>query len=127
MDMAVEMEYEEHEIPEEGLVLEPGRLYLGSTVEVVGSDEFTFLVEGKSSIGRLGLSVHKTAGVADLGFTGRVTLEMDVVEPLRIYAGRRICQALFFPAYGVVAELYRGRYQSQTKPTPSRMWRDFVK
>lgn len=128
LDMAAENELVFVEIDPypDGMVLKPGRIYIGSTVEEIGSDDYIPLIEGKSSVGRLGISVHSTAGVGDLGFRGRITLEISSIEPVRIYPGVRFCQALFLPAYGVVAELYEGRYQSQARPTPSRMWRDFV-
>jgi len=107
-------------IPEEGLVLYPGVLYLGRTIESVGSDHFVPIVEGRSSVGRLGVQVHVTAGFCDLGFKGTITLEITVVHPIRVYADRRVCQVYFLEPRGEKI-LYKGRYQGQTDPVASRM------
>ncbi len=104
----------------DGYVLERGVLYLGRTVETVGSDMFVPMVEGRSSCGRLGLQVHMTAGFCDTGFKGTITLEMTVVHPLRIYPGIAICQVFFLRPEGRI-RLYKGRYQGHTDATPSKM------
>jgi dCTP deaminase len=83
------------EIPKEGLVLMPNILYLGFTIESAGSSKYVPILEGKSSIGRLGIKVHLTAGVGDVGFNGHWTLEIEVTQPVRIYAGMAIAQILF--------------------------------
>jgi len=108
-------------IPEAGLLLTPGRLYLGSTVEWTETPYHAPMIEGRSSIGRLGLSVHVTAGFGDIGFKGTWTLEMTVVQPLRIYAGLEICQICFIKPLGKIAERYDGRYQGQREPQASRL------
>lgn len=105
---------------EDGYVLEPGTLYLGRTVERVGSDVYVPMVEGRSSCGRLGLQVHMTAGFCDTGFEGTITLEMTVVHPVRIYPNVPICQVFFLTPKGNI-RLYEGRYQGHTDATPSRM------
>lgn len=84
------------EIPEEGFVLRPGTLYLASTVEYTESREHLPFLNGKSSIGRLGLSIHVTAGTGDVGFRGHWTMELFVIHPLRIKAGMAIGQLLWF-------------------------------
>lgn len=112
-------------IPPAGLVLMPGTLYLGSTVERIGSDSFVAFVEGKSSLGRLGLTAHVTAGFIDCGFHGNVTLEMTVVHPLKVYAGMRVCQICFVETVGEIRR-YGGKYQNQQGPQPSRSWQDFA-
>lgn len=112
-------------IPPDGLVLHPGVLYLGSTVEVFGCDTLAAVVEGKSSLGRLGLTAHVTAGFIDCGFRGNITLEISVIHPLRVYAGMRVCQVCFTTVVGEVT-LYAGKYQGQRGPQPSRSWRDFT-
>jgi dCTP deaminase len=126
-------------IPEDGLVLEPHHLYLGSTVETATSTGYVPMYEGKSSIGRLGLFSHVTAGFGDVGW-GFVqdedtqalrctyptwTLEMVVVHPVKIYPGMKIGQVYFFKPSGEI-ELYKGRYHHQKKPVPSRIWQDFI-
>lgn len=120
LDMNGENETWDLEIPEEGLVLYPGILYLGRTVERVGSDFYVPWFDGRSSIGRLGMHVHVTAGRGDTGWFGTVTLEIHVVHPLRVYAGKRICQASFISPQGELRK-YHGRYQDQVDATASRM------
>jgi len=106
-------------IPDEGLVLRPGILYLGRTVESVSSDRFVPQVTGRSSVGRLGVQIHETAGYIDPGFDGTITLEIRVVHPIRVYAGECVCQVFFTRSEGD-EQLYEGRYQKQVDPTASR-------
>lgn len=113
----------EVEIPEGGLRLEPGRLYLGTTVEVIGSDWYVSVLHGRSSAGRLGITAHVTAGLSDLGWFGEWTLEMSVIEPVIIYPNMSICQVVFHPVKGD-RKLYSGKYQNQRRPTESRMHKD---
>jgi len=113
------------QFPEHGVVLSPGRLLLGRTVEVIGSEHFVPIVEGRSSFGRLGLHVHVTAGFCDVGFRGSVTLELHAVESLRIYPNVPICQVYFLRPEGAI-ELYKGKYQGQVATTPSRMWKELL-
>ena len=113
---------------EEPFILHPGEFVLGSTLEVVTlPDDLAARVEGKSSLGRLGLLTHATAGFVDPGFSGHVTLELANVAtlPIKLYPGMKIGQLCFFrlssPAehpYG--SEKYGSRYQGQRGPTPSR-------
>ncbi len=120
LDMRKENPVFELEIPEKGIMLRPGILYLGTTIECIGSNAFVPIVEGRSSIGRLGLHVHVTAGFCDLGFKGQITLEIHVIHPIRVYAGVPICQAYFLKPEGEI-ELYKGRYRDQKGPVPSRI------
>jgi dCTP deaminase len=83
------------EIPDSGYVLMPNELYLASTVEYTESHQHLPLLNGKSSIGRLGLSIHVTAGTGDVGFRGHWTMELFVIKPLRVYAGMAIGQLLW--------------------------------
>lgn len=124
LDMAQEPRTYEVTIPPEGYWLHPNDVYLACTVERCGSARYVTCLEGRSSIGRLGMQVHLTAGFGDLGFVSRWTLEISVIKPLRIYAGVRICQAVFFDVLGERDRLYGGKYVEQTGPVPSRMWRD---
>ncbi len=107
-------------VPNEGYVLMPNTLYIGRTIETIGSDMFVPMVEGRSSCGRLGLQVHMTAGFCDTGFKGTITLEMTVVHPLRVYPGLAIAQVFFLRPEGQI-RLYKGRYQGHTDATASRM------
>jgi len=109
------------EIPTKGLVLYPGKLYLGSTVEVTATDDFVPILEGRSSLARLGISVHQTGGFGDVGFHGQWTLEITCVEPVRIYADMEVCQVQFLTCEGA-RQLYKGKYCDQKGPTPSKLY-----
>ena len=114
-------------------VLHPGEFVLGSTFETVTlPDDVAARLEGKSSLGRLGLLTHSTAGFVDPGFSGHVTLELANVAtlPIKLYPGMKIGQFCFFrlssPSehpYG--SEKYGSRYQGQRGPTPSRSFQGF--
>jgi len=109
-------------IPEEGLVLQPGVLYLGRTVERTSSDHFVPMLDGRSSIGRLGIYTHVTAGFGDIGFDGTWTLEIQCIHPVRIYPDIKIVQISYQEIAGEV-QLYRGRYFQQVDTTPSRLFK----
>ena len=118
---------------DEPFVLHPGEFVLGSTLEQVTlPDDLAGRLEGKSSLGRLGLLTHSTAGFIDPGFTGHVTLELSNVAnlPIKLWPGMKVGQLCLFrlesPAehpYG--SAVYGSRYQGQRGPTASRSWRDF--
>lgn len=101
-------------------LLMPGKLYLGHTVERTECHGLVPWIEGRSSVGRLGVSVHATAGFGDDGFAGQWTLEISVIEPVVIAAGMRICQIAFAELRGE-RKPYRGRYQGQDGPVASRL------
>lgn len=111
-------------IPEDGIVLQPGQLYLGKTVEWTSSPGFVPMYEGRSSLGRLGVSSHITAGFGDIGFEGNWTLEISVVQPVRIYPGMRIGQLYWHKPVGEITITYQGKYQGQEDVTPSRLFQD---
>lgn len=113
----------ETKIGPDGFVLQPDELYLGHTIEEVGSDFFVPLLFGRSSVGRLGLFVEITAPIGDIGFYGQWTLMLSPVRPLRIYRGMEIGQIMFFDSYGDI-ELYSGKYQKASGPQESRYWCD---
>lgn len=104
-----------------GFVLVPGRVYLGSTQERIGSDRFVTSLIGRSSVGRLGLFVQITADLGNLGAKHQWTLELTVVQPLRIYPGMHIGQVSFWETEGSRSQLYAGKYRQQTGPLHSRM------
>ena len=112
-------------IPEEGLLLEAGKLYLGRTVEYTKTDKFVPMLEGRSSVGRLGLFVHVTAGFGDVGFSGYWTLEMFCVHPVRIYPNVEICQIYYHTIQGDYRAYTSGKYQNNTGVQPSLLYRDF--
>jgi len=118
-------------IPEEGYLLEPGRLYLGVTEEYTECHRHVPFLEGKSSIGRLGIDIHATAGKGDVGFCNHWTLEISVIQPVRIYAGMPIGQLIFFEVKGEVRTPYNRKHsakynQVSPKPLPSMMWKNFL-
>lgn len=112
-------------IPPEGIVLEPGKLYLGRTLEHTETTGCVPMLEGRSSIGRLGLFVHVTAGFGDVGFRGFWTLEMICVQPIRIYAGVEICQIFYHDVVGEISEYRSDKYQGNRGIQPSMLYKDF--
>lgn len=127
LDMKTENKASMLEIPEEGLLLEKDKLYLGRTLEYTESHKHVPMLEGRSSIGRLGLFVHVTAGFGDVGFCGFWTLEMFCVQPIRIYAGVEICQVFYHSIEGDY-DLYKsGKYQKNKGVQPSLLFKDFEK
>jgi dCTP deaminase len=113
-------------IPKEGLLLEPNKLYLGRTVEKTKTIGLVPMIEGRSSIGRLGLFVHITAGFGDIGFNGFWTLEMFCVQPLIIYPFIEICQ-IYFHEITKPFEVYKSdKYQNNKGIQPSLLYKDFL-
>jgi len=125
LDMRKPNAYQTITIPEHGLVLEPGRLYLGRTIEYTRSDGVVPMLEGRSSIGRLGLYVHVTAGFGDVGFAGYWTLEMHCIHPIRIYPGVQICQIFYHEILGDYVPYSSNKYQNNKGIQPSLLYRDF--
>jgi dCTP deaminase len=107
-------------IPETGFVLKPGILYLASTVEYTETRNLVPKIDGRSSIGRLGILVHFTAGFGDVGFCGTWTLEVAVAQPVRVYPFQRIGQ-LYFEEISPEHIDYTGHYLGQNGTTASRM------
>jgi dCTP deaminase len=119
------------EIPDDGLILLPHHFYLGVTQEYTETHSHVPFLEGKSSIGRLGIDIHATAGKGDIGFCNTWTLEISVKLPVRVYAGMPIGQLIYFEVAGNVATLYRAKanakYATRTdKPVESMMWKNFL-
>jgi dCTP deaminase len=112
-------------IPPEGLLLEPGKLYLGRTIEYTETDNLVPMLEGRSSIGRLGLFIHITAGFGDVGFCGYWTLEMFCVQPVRVYAGVEICQIFYHTIEGDYSRYMSNKYQHNRGVQPSMLYKDF--
>ncbi len=125
LDMKMENPVEQLTIPEEGLVLQPDRLYLGRTQEFTRTENFVPMLEGRSSVGRLGLFIHVTAGFGDVGFAGYWTLEIFCVQPIRIYPGVEICQICYHDIRGDYEPYRSGKYQNNTGIQPSLLYKDF--
>lgn len=117
------------EIPGEGFVLQPGTLYLGVTEEYTETFNSVPFLEGKSSVGRLGIDIHATAGKGDVGFCNHWTLEISCTQPVRVYAGMPIGQLIYFAVEGDIENYYNrkssAKYNERTdKPVESMMWRN---
>lgn len=117
------------DIPEEGYVLTPGRVHLGATLEYTEAHKHVPFLEGKSSVGRLGIDIHATAGKGDVGFCNHWTLEISVHQPVRVYAGMPIGQLIYFAVEGEVETPYNtkasAKYNARTpRPVESMMWKN---
>ena len=116
-------------IPPEGMVIYPDTLYLGVTQEYTETHCSVPFLEGKSSVGRLGIDIHATAGKGDVGFCNTWTLEISCTQPVRIYAGMPIGQLIYFSIEGTVERYYYAKadakYNKRTvKPMESMMWKN---
>lgn len=117
------------EIPEDGYVLEPDKFYLGVTAEYTETKAHVPFLEGKSSVGRLGIDIHATAGKGDVGFCNYWTLEISVKQPVRVYAGMPIGQLIYFEIKGDLLTPYSAKTNAKyndKKPIPveSMMWKN---
>ncbi len=117
--------FRRYEIPPDGFVLHPNQLYLGRTVERTETYNLVPMLEGRSSVGRLGLFVHVTAGFGDVGFRGYWTLEMFAVQPVRIYPGVPICQMFYHTIEGEVTEYCSEKYQNNHDIQPSMLFKEW--
>jgi dCTP deaminase len=118
-------------IPEEGFVLMPNQFYLGVTEEYTETLAHVPFLEGKSSVGRLGIDIHATAGKGDVGFKNYWTLEISVKLPVRVYAGMPIGQLIYFAVEGRVCTPYdqkpSAKYNERAaRPMESMMWKNFT-
>ncbi|MBU6340803.1 MAG: dCTP deaminase [Bacteroidetes bacterium] len=121
---------ETFEIGTAGFVLQPGTLYLGVTEEYTETHNSVPFLEGKSSIGRLGIDIHATAGKGDVGFSNTWTLEISCTQPVRVYHGMPIGQLIYFKIDGEIENYYNkkqnAKYNERTdKPVESMMWKNF--
>jgi dCTP deaminase len=125
LDMKKPNAYKPLTIPEEGLLLETNTLYLGRTVEYTETHNLVPMLEGRSSIGRLGLFIHVTAGFGDVGFCGYWTLEIFCVQPIKIYPQVEICQVYYHTIQGEYDIYKSDKYQNNQGVQPSLLYRDF--
>lgn len=117
--------YKEIIIPDEGYILLPNRLYLSSTKEVIGSSKYVTQLIGRSSVGRLGLFLQVTAPIGHVGCQGCWTLELKVVQPLRIYKGMKIGQVTFWEIDGDTLINYEdGKYSKKKEPKVSNFYEE---
>ena len=125
LDMKARNRTEKLIIPLEGLVLEPNRLYLGRTREYTETHNLVPMLEGRSSIGRLGLFIHVSAGFGDVGFKGYWTLEIFCIQAVRIYAGVEFCQIYYHTIEGDYKPYSSNKYQGNRGIQPSLLYMDF--
>lgn len=130
LDARVHNKIRVFEIPEDGYVLMPSRLYLGVTEEYTETRNYVPFLEGKSSVGRLGIDIHATAGKGDAGFCNNWTLEISVKQPVRIYSGMPIGQIIYFEIAGEIETPYdmkkSAKYNGRTDlPVESMMFKNF--
>ncbi len=126
LDPRRQNEYDEIVIPDEGYVLEPSRLYLGHTIEVLGSDSYAPTFAARSSVARLGLFINLSASLGDIGFKGQWTLQLYSINRIRIYSGMVIGQMMWWKPQGEI-QLYNGKYQGSAGPRVSDIHKDFEK
>ena len=117
------------EIGPEGFVIQPGELYLGVTIEYTETHCAVPFLEGKSSVGRLGIDIHATAGKGDVGYCNTWTLEISCVKPVRIYGGMPIGQLIYFKVEVDIENPYNkkpgAKYNERTdRPLESMMWKN---
>src|ERR1700751_84668 len=124
LDMRRPNRFRRYVIPPEGLVLNPNQLYLGRTIERTQTHNLVPMLEGRSSIGRLGLFVHVTAGFGDVGFCGYWTLGMFAVPPGRIYPNVQICQIFYHTVEGEVTQYHSEKYQNNRDIQPSLLFKE---
>lgn len=115
------------ELTGEGYVLQPGRLYLGSTLEEFGSSHYVMTLMGRSSLGRLGLFLQITADLGQIGSKHCWTLELTVVQPLKIYPLMDIGQVCFWTVEGDPESYYQGKYAGDLTPSSSKIYQEFCK
>ena len=113
LDPKKDNEVADIEIPEEGYILIPGILYLGTTEEYTETYGFIPNIDGRSTMGRLGIEIHRTAGFGDNGFKGKWTLEITVTHPVIVYPGMEIGQIYYEEINGDTSMKYNGKYQNQ--------------
>lgn len=124
LDCKKELSTKSITIPDAGYVLEPGTLYLGSTIESIGSNEYVPMVHGKSSTGRIGLFIHITADIIDIGSINQFTLMLNATQPVKVYKNMKIGQVTFWKTKGEI-RLYDGKYNLKPSPQSSKVFLDF--
>ena len=126
LDMKADNNYRTIDIDEHGYVMIPNTLYLARTVERTFTDKFVPMIEGRSSIGRLGICIHATAGFGDIGFNGYWTLEMFCLQPVIIYPNTEICQIYFHEIQGEYDLYTNGKYSNNDGIQTSQLFTEFT-
>ncbi|MDE1244028.1 dCTP deaminase [Vibrio aestuarianus] len=124
IDPAKENPVDEITLGDDGLVLQPRKLYLAETIETMGSEYFVPTYAARSSVARMGMFINLSAPLGDIGFVGKWTIQLFCIHPVKVYYGMNIGQMMFWHTSGEV-ELYDGKYQSADGPIESRIHIDF--
>jgi dCTP deaminase len=124
LDAASPNRYRRLEIPPQGLTLQPNMLYLGRTVEYTETRSFVPMIQGRSSLGRLGLFINPGGSVGDVGYCGTWTLEMHCVQPVRIYPNMQVCQIYYLSLEGEADSYCSDKYQNSRDIQPSLIFRE---
>ncbi|MFF4506532.1 dCTP deaminase [Streptomyces sp. NPDC001401] len=125
LDPRIPQDTEDIPLRSAGHILASDRIHLGHTAEIMGSEHYVPIIKGRSSSARLGLFVHVTADLIDIGSIGQLTLQLFAVQPVRVYPGMLIGQVTFWVPEGPI-DLYEGKYQGSRGPVPSLIHRDFT-
>lgn len=112
-------------MPDDGYVLEPYKLYLANTIEVLGSDHFVPTYNARSSVARLGVFINLSATLCDIGFKGQITMQLYAVNPVKLYPNMNIGQIVFWKPQGKIV-LYDGKYQASKGPQTTQIYKDFA-
>ncbi len=124
LDPKVRPEFETIQIPSEGYIMKSGEFLLGHSNEMIGSNYYVPLIHAKSGIARMGLFVHVTADLIDIGSYGHSTFQLHATLPVRIFAGMKIGQVTFWVPKGEI-KLYDGKYQNSKGPQISKTYLDY--
>lgn len=111
-------------IPDDGMVLEPGQLYLGRTAEYTETRGLVPMILGRSSVGRLGISVHLTSGFGDIGFRGYWTLQLTCIKKVKIYPNMKICQIFYHDILGEYENYSSEKYQRSDQIMSSKLYEE---
>ncbi len=125
LDAAAPNRFRRVPIPNDGITLHPGQLYLGRTSERTESHGYVPRLQGRSSLSRLGLFINPGGSLGSVGYCGTWTLEMFVLQPVRIYPGMQVCQIYFHELCGEIGDHARGKYQDSLDILPSQMYLEF--
>ncbi len=112
-------------IPPEGFVLEPGQLYLARTEEYTETRNLVPMIIGRSSVGRLGITIHLTSGFGDIGYCGYWTMQLTCVKKVRIYSGMKICQIFYNSVLGDIFQYNSDKYQNNNDIVASKFYKEF--
>lgn len=123
LDPMKDNKFVECDIPDDGLILNKGDFILAESLEVIGSDKFVPIIHGKSGVARKGLFVHITANLVDIGYKGKITLQLYATQNVIIHTGMKIAQVTFWMTKGEIT-LYTGKYQNGNGPQASKIFLD---